>query len=254
MKVLVLAAGYAVRLKEIAQDTPKPLLEINRKKILDRIVGKVLNIKGVDAIYIITNAKFFEKFQAWANGSADKNKIAVINDGTVSNETRLGAIKDIALAIEKKSIDEDLLIVAGDNLFDFNLSDFLKFARTHSDGISVALHDIKDHVLARNFGVVAIDTEDRIVDFEEKPENPKSTLISTGIYYFPKAKIALLKNYVKDANKLDAPGYYIDWHSRNDKAYGFGFKEDWYDIGSVESYKKADREYKEKEKGKNGKA
>ncbi len=247
MKILILAAGYAVRLKEITRDRPKPLLDIGRRKIIDRIIEKVASLEGAPSIYIVTNAKFFDSFDKWLKTSKEKKRTALINDGSTLNENRLGAIKDIDLAIKKGAIDDDLLVIAGDNLFDFDLGEFLKFAVTRPDGVSVALHDIKDIESAKRFGVVSVDEKKRVVDFEEKPANPKSTLISTGIYYFPREKLRFIKEYVATSDKLDAPGYCIGWLSRRDKVHGFVFSEDWYDIGDVESYKRADNKYLEKE-------
>ncbi len=248
MKAIILAAGYAVRLQPLTLKTPKSLLEIGKSKIIDRILDKVAALKDVDSICIITNAKFFKDFSDWRKASKYKDKITLVNDGTATNETRLGAIKDLEMAIREKAIDDDLLVVAGDNLFDFDLSKFLGFAKDSSDGVSVALYDIKSVESAKNFGVVKTDKGNKVIDFEEKPERPKSTLVSTGIYYFPKKEISSIKEYVRLENKLDAPGYYIGWLSKAHKVYGFPFTENWYDIGSIESYKKADKEYLEKER------
>ena len=247
MKSLILAAGYAVRLQPLTLTTPKPLLPIGGKKLIDRILDKVAGIKGIDSIYIVSNHKFFKNFEEWANLSPYRNKISTIDDGTLTNETRLGAIRDLELSIKAKSINDDLLVVAGDNLFDLDLNIFLKFAKKHYDGVSVALHDIGSLEAAKKFGVVGIDKTSRVVEFEEKPEKPKSTLISTGIYYFPKDKVSGIVKYAElEGAKLDAPGYYIKWLSANDKVYGFSFSEKWYDIGDIESYKRADEEYKSK--------
>ncbi|MDP3804086.1 MAG: sugar phosphate nucleotidyltransferase, partial [Candidatus Omnitrophota bacterium] len=200
-------------------------------------------------VYVITNAKFFENFLEWLKASkAAGPEVHILNDGTLTNETRLGAIQDITFAIKDRSIDDDVMIVAGDNLFDFDLNHFVKFAKDHSDGVSVALYDIADPERAKNFGVVGIDKFNMVVDFEEKPKAPKSTLVSTGVYYFPKNKLSYIQEYVKMRNKLDAPGYYISWLAGRDKVYGFKFTEDWYDIGSIGSYKKADAEYLKKER------
>lgn len=249
MKALILAAGYAVRLAELTKNTPKPFLPVNNKRMIDRIIDKIAAIKEVDAIYIITNAKFFPAFVEWQKTSPHRDRISLLNDGTMTNETRLGAIKDMEFAITDKSVKDDLLVVAGDNLFDFELKDLLGFASKRTDAISIAVYDIKDRALAKNFGVVTLDNDKRMVGFEEKPENPGSTLISTGIYYFPKNKVPLLKKYVTiQDKKLDAPGYFMGWAVKNDKVCGFAFREDWYDIGSVESYRKADSDYKRKEK------
>lgn len=247
MKALILAAGYAVRLWPLTANNPKPLLEIGKRKIIDRILDKVAAVKGVESIYIITNDKFFKNFGDWLKGSGCRRKVSLVNDGSTSNETRLGAIKDLDFAIKTEHIDEDLLVVAGDNLFDFDLNEFFSFASARPDGVSVALRDIKDYESAKKFGVVKTDEDKRIIDFEEKPEYPKTTLISTGIYYFPKAKLSSVKEYLKVSERKDAPGYYISWLSKTGKVYGFVFSEDWYDIGDIESYRKADSEYLEKE-------
>jgi glucose-1-phosphate thymidylyltransferase len=247
MKIIILAAGYAVRLQPLTLNMPKSLLPVGGKLIMDRIMDKLSLIKGWDEIYVITNDKFYSNFVKWAQGTAFKDKISVINDGTTSNDNRLGAIKDMYVVIEDKAIDDDLLVVAGDNLFEFDVANFMEFARS-SDGVSVALYDVGSLELAKNYGVLKLDKYNKVVEFEEKPPAPKSTLVSTGVYYFPKNKLPFIHKYVKMHSKLDAPGYYIGWLSKEDKVYGFRFLEDWYDIGSIESYKAADKKYTEKEK------
>lgn len=248
MKVIVLAAGYATRLQPLTLNTPKPLLTVGGKTILDRIFGKISAVKGWDVAYIVTNARFFGNFDAWRAASEYKDRVGVINDGTTTNENRLGAIKDLEIVIRERAIADDVLVVAGDNLFDFNLGKFIDFARARQDGVSVALYDVGSKELAKNYGIVSLDDDQRVVDFEEKPKEPKSTLASTGLYYFPKNKLSFIEKYVTMQNKLDAPGYYVGWLSKADKVYGLKFLEDWYDIGSIESYKKADKEYTEKER------
>jgi glucose-1-phosphate thymidylyltransferase len=242
MTLIVLAAGYAVRLQPLTLDTSKSLLPIGNKKIIDRILEKVLKIKEISSIYIITNSRFFKNFGDWLKASEYGNKISLICDGTNSNENRLGAIKDLEFVIKEGSITGDMLVVAGDNLFEFDMASFLEFAKK-KDGVSIAVYDVGSLELAVNFGVVKVDDEDKVVEFEEKPARPKSTLISTGIYYFPKDKVDFINEYVKMQSKLDAPGNYIGWLAKRDKVYGFAFTQRWYDIGNMESYKKADEEY-----------
>jgi len=251
MKIIILAAGYATRLEPLTLTIPKSLLEVGKKKIIDRIMEKIASLKGgASSICIVTNAKFFNVFNEWLKSSKYFKNTSLLNDGSISNETRLGAIRDLELVMAEKAIDDDLLVVAGDNLFDMDLNKFIEFARSRPDGVSVALYDIKSIELARSFGVLKVDPAGRVVDFEEKPPEPKSTLISTGIYYFPKNKLAFIKEYVKMQNKLDAPGYYISWLVKRDKVFGYSFSEDWYDIGNLESLKKADADYLRKERGK----
>ena len=247
MKLLILAAGYAVRLQPLTLNTPKPLLPIGGRPMVDRILAKTESIKSIDAIHVVSNRKFFRNFVEWKKLRKDASKIFLIDDGTMTNDTRLGAIRDMELSIRESSIDDDLLVIAGDNLFDLDLSVFLKFAENHSDGVSIALYDVGNIEAAKRFGVIRIDGKGLVTDFEEKPQNPKSTLISTGIYFFPRQKLNNLREYVNlEGAKLDAPGYYIRWLSANDKVYGFPFSEKWYDIGDLESYKRADEEYTKK--------
>ncbi|MDP3730336.1 MAG: nucleotidyltransferase family protein [Candidatus Omnitrophota bacterium] len=248
MKLLVLAAGYAVRLQPLTSNTPKPLLSVGGVPIIDRILAKTASLKNVDAVHVVSNHKFFRNFVEWKSARKDTSRIFLIDDGTMTNDSRLGAIRDMDLAVREGSIDDDLLVIAGDNLFDLDLTAFLKFAKGHNDGVSVALYDVGSIEAAKKFGVVRIDKNGLVTDFEEKPQSPNSTLISTGIYFFPKKKVPGLGEYVDlEGAKLDAPGYYIRWLSVNDKVYGFPFSEKWYDIGDLESYKRADEEYKKKE-------
>lgn len=270
MKVIILAAGYAVRLQPLTLNTPKPLLIVGKQTIIDRILDKVdMVLTGSEPVYIITNAKFSGKFDEWLKAQKHKGKIAVINDGSTSNENRLGAIRDMGLAIDEKAIDDDLLIIAGDNLFGLDLRKFVSFASAKPDGVSVALYDVGSIEAAKNFGVVKLDKDNKVIDFEEKPQVPRSTLVSTGIYYFPKNKLSFIEKYVKMQDKLDpstgsgstpsaagginqrsrgvdAPGYYISWLSKTDRVYGYSFLGDWYDIGNIEAYRKADKKYTEK--------
>jgi glucose-1-phosphate thymidylyltransferase len=247
VKLLILAAGYAVRLQPLTLNTPKPLLPIGGKPMIDRILAKAASVKNVDSVHVVSNSKFFRNFVEWKNARKDASRIFLVDDGTMTNDTRLGAVRDMELAVRECSIDDDLLVIAGDNLFDLDLQAFLKFAQAHSDGVCVALYDVGSIEAAKKFGVVRIDQNGLVTDFEEKPQAPKSTLISTGIYFFPKKKVSGLRKYVgMEGAKLDAPGYYIRWLSANDKVYGFPFSEKWYDIGDLESYKRADEEYTKK--------
>ncbi len=254
MKIVILAAGYAVRLHPLTLNMPKPLLKIGKKSIIDRIIDKVVELDDVDEIDVVSNGRFFSKFEDWLKSAKHKELICLVNDGTTTNDTRLGAINDLDLVIRERAVSDDLLIVAGDNVFELDMEDFIGFARKNQDGISIAVHDIKEIDAAKNFGVITIDSGNRVVDFDEKPQFPRSTLVSTGIYYFPKKKLSFIKDYVKMANKLDAPGYYISWLSKVEKVYGYKFLEDWCDIGNIESYEKADKKYTEKENRANGKA
>jgi glucose-1-phosphate thymidylyltransferase len=247
MKALILAAGYAIRLQPLTLNTSKSLLEVGGKKIIDRIINKISILEKLDEIYVVTNRKFYQNFAGWLKDSGCRKKISLIDDGTLTNEARLGAIRDMELVIKTKSINDNLLIIAGDNLFEMDIQAFLDFAAPKKDGVSVALYDIGSLESAKKYGVVSIDKTRRVIEFEEKPPSPRSTLVSTGIYYFPKEHVFEVERYLAaEGATFDAPGYYVKWLSVNSKVYGFSFSQKWYDIGDIESYKQADEEYKKK--------
>jgi glucose-1-phosphate thymidylyltransferase len=172
--------------------------------------------------------------------------IKVINDKTTSNEDRLGAIGDINLVFEKETPEDDILIIAGDNLFEFNIGDFISFAK-EKERFSVALFDVKDRKLAQKYGIVTLDNLQKIQDFQEKPAVTDSTLASTGIYFFPKDKLSMLRTYMKTDMAKDAPGNFVKWLSEKDEVYGYVFTDGWYDIGDKISLEKADIEYRKRE-------
>ena len=248
MKALILAAGYAVRLYPLTLNAPKPLLKVGGKAIIDRIIAGISVVRALDEIYVVTNQRFYQNFAGWLKAGGHKKKISLVDDGTSANETRLGAIRDMELAVREKAIDDDLLVVAGDNLFELDVRSFMDFVSARKDGVSVALYDVGNLEAAKRYGVVSVDKSGRVTEFEEKPPAPKSTLVSTGIYYFPKEHVGGIGGYLKaEGTKNDAPGYYIKWLVANGRVYGFPFSQKWYDIGDIESYKKADEEYTKRE-------
>jgi glucose-1-phosphate thymidylyltransferase len=246
MKGLILAAGYGTRLYPLTLDRPKPLVKVGGQTILERLLKKFEDIEGCDEVYIVTNDKFYDMLVKWVRGRSFNVNLKVINDCTRSNEDRLGAIGDINLVFQKETPGDDVLIVAGDNLFEFDIHDFVGFSE-EKKSFSVALFDVKDRTLAQKYGIVSLDGNDRISDFQEKPESPASTLASTGIYYMPKEKLSLLNVYIKTGLVKDAPGNFVKWLAENDDVYGYVFTEGWYDIGDKNSLEKADIEYREKE-------
>ncbi len=250
MIVLILAAGYATRLYPLTLNTPKPLLKVGPRAIIEHCLVKIEELTEVTNCFIITNQKFFAAFTTWAavfsRGGRFKAPIEVINDETTTNENRLGAIRDIEFAVKKKNISDDLLVIGGDNIFEFSLKRFVDFARSNGPNAALALFDIKDKNKASLYGIAKIDAANRVVGFEEKPATPQSTLIATCVYYFPKEKGKLISDFLSSGNKSDAPGNYIKWLSRTDKVYGFVFKEKWFDIGDIRSLEEADGLYKDK--------
>lgn len=245
MKAVILAAGYATRLYPLTLNKPKCLLTVGKQTILDALCEKLNAVKTVDEILVVTNAKFFEQLSEWKNGSRSSLPIRILNDGTTSNENRLGAIGDLRFAIEQCHVDSDILMMASDNLFDQDLSGFSKFALSKQGSIAVALYDIKDKSLAaKKFGVLEIDQNSEVIGIEEKPEYPRSSLIGMGIYYFPKATLRYVSEYLGHQDANDAPGHYIRWLVGREKIFGFLFSGMWYDIGNLKALEEANRAFK----------
>ncbi|NQT94935.1 MAG: nucleotidyltransferase family protein, partial [Candidatus Omnitrophica bacterium] len=227
-------------------DRPKALVKVGGHPILERLIKKFEKMECCDEVYIVVNDKFYNMVTKWVRDRSFSLKIEVINDLTKTNEDRLGAIGDINLVLEKEKPEDDVLIVAGDNLFEFDMDDFISFAKERGK-FSVALFDVKDRELAQKYGIVALNGNWKVNSFEEKPEKPQSTLASTGIYYLPKNTLSVLGDYMKTDLVKDAPGNFVKWVSENDEVYGYVFTEGWYDIGDKNSLEKADIEYRKKE-------
>jgi glucose-1-phosphate thymidylyltransferase len=244
MKALILAAGYATRLYPLTLNKPKPLLSVGEKLVIEYIIERIGELEEIDEIFIVTNQKFFSHFEMWLKNFRFSKKIEILNDGTVSNVDRLGAIRDIEFVITRKRINCNLLIIAGDNLFENSLQDFVRFSQRKIPSMSIGLYDVRDKELAKKFGVVEIDKDNQIIDFQEKPLLPKSSLVAKCLYFFPKEKIGLINQYLKeDKNVKDAPGYYIEWLVKREKVFGFVFRGRWYDIGDISSYEEAKQAY-----------
>ena len=241
IKAIIPAAGYATRLYPLTKDTPKALLEVKGKPILEHIIKRVLEL-DVKEIYIVTNARFYKNFAEWKNGFSCKVPVKLVNDGTLTNEARLGQIGDIMLVMEKANINEDLLVVAGDNLFNFSLKPLYELFRKKRNNMN-ALHDVKSIEVARQLGTATIDKNSKITDFKEKAPNPDSTLASTGIYLIPKEKLKLFSEYIDDGNPPDKMGYFMAWLMKHYELYGFVYKEKWFDIGWLEALKQTEKEF-----------
>ncbi|MDD5700329.1 MAG: nucleotidyltransferase family protein [Candidatus Nanoarchaeia archaeon] len=230
MKAVILCAGYATRLYPLTLDRPKPLLPIRNRAVLDYIIDRLP--KSVNKTFVVSTDKFYKDFLEWGK---DKKEVTILNDGTSTNETRLGGIGDLWLAIEKEKIDEDILVILGDNLFDFNLDEFSEFAaKINETAIGVCEVNGDD---IRKFGVVEI-SGSKIVSFEEKPEKPRSNLASTGIYFFTRKDLARIRDYMKTNEPKDGPGYLIKYFYARYGVHAFALKGRWFDIGSKETYYK----------------
>lgn len=244
IKVIIPAAGYATRLYPLTFDTPKHLLDVAGKPIIEHVINKVIELEDADKIFIITNNKYYPNFKEWMENFSCKVPIKLINDYTVSNDDRLGQIGDIQFVIEKENIKDELLVVAGDNLFSFSLKDSYKTFKKEQKILN-ALHDVKSIKQARELGIAILNNNNRIIEFQEKSPNPKSTLASLGIYYFKKEHLAILKNYIEQGNNPDKMGYFMHWLIQNNELIGHVYKEKWFDIGWKESLEEARRVFKQ---------
>jgi glucose-1-phosphate thymidylyltransferase len=230
MKALILAAGYATRLRPLTDAIPKQLLPVGGRPMVDWIVDRLAETSA-DEIHLVTNARFAPVFERWAAGK----DVRVHNDGTTSNEDRLGAIGDIDFV----GLDDDLLAVAGDNLFDYSLADYESYWRA-KDGSCVAVHDVGDRELAKKYGIVDVDDDDRITYFVEKPDDPPSTLCATATYLYRRDHAALVPTYLAEGNPPDQPGNLVAWLHRRAPVYAYRFPGDWYDIGDLAQLLEAD--------------
>jgi glucose-1-phosphate thymidylyltransferase len=232
VKALILAAGYATRLYPLTKKYPKPLLEVKGRPIINYIIEKIELISGINEIYIVTNSKFISHFKEWAKTVKSTKKITLVNDLTKNNQDRLGAIGDIRFVIEKKKIQEDLLIVGGDNLFNGSLQGFLDVAKKNTVFVSLGLYRLKHKKDASRYGVVKLDKLKRVISFKEKPEQPDSNLVAMCLYYISKNYLNLVNVYMQEENrKSDATGSYIAWLKDRVDVYGYVFSGSWFDIG-----------------------
>jgi glucose-1-phosphate thymidylyltransferase len=248
VKAIVLAAGYATRLYPLTLTVAKPLLPIGGRPMLDWILDRIRGVPEVDAVHVVTNHKFAGSFLRWAEAHEQRLPIHVHDDETTSEDDRLGAIGDIRFVIDNAGLErDDLLVIAGDNLFDFSLSDFVSFWRGKSEASAVAVHDVGDRELASKMGIVALDENDRVLEFVEKPENPPSTLAATATYLYHRIHAPLVDTYLADGNAPDQPGRFFAWLHERAPVYGYRFEGDWADIGNPEQLLEADNRLRERE-------
>ncbi|MCX7788245.1 MAG: nucleotidyltransferase family protein [Spirochaetes bacterium] len=242
MKCVLLVAGFATRLYPLTLHTPKPLLEVGGKTILDRLIEKLEEIPSLDEVILVSNGKFFSTFIQWASKCTFSKKLTVLNDGALDNEHRLGAVADLEFAVRKKNMIEDTLVLAGDNLFDFSLKAFVDFFYTKGADCITA-HRVEDPEQLRRTGVIIVNSESRVLEFEEKPKHPKSNLAVPPIYLYRSDTLPLLKIYLEEGNNPDAPGNFIPWLLRRKEVYAYLFPGKRYDIGTPESLKEVRRVY-----------
>lgn len=241
MKCLILAAGYATRLYPLTEHFPKPLLKVQEKTILDWLLEDIDGAGAVDEYIVISNHKFAQHFREWAG--KHRLPITVLDDGTESNETRLGAVKDIQFAIEALELQDDLLVIAGDNLLDFSLQSFIHYFRNKQTTCIMRYWEPSEAKLHKT-GVAVVDEQDRIVEMEEKPAMPKSHWCTPPFYLYKASDVGLVKVGIDNGCGVDAPGSFIAWLSTQTTVHAYEMPGKRYDIGNLESYEQVQKEYR----------
>ena len=243
MKVIILAAGYATRLYPLTLTQPKPLLPVAGKPMIEHVLDNLAPMTGIDRIYVVTNAKFAAAFQKWAdNYRATKSKLdfTIVNDGSTDDSNKLGAIGDLHLVITREDVKDDIIVVAGDNLFSEPLTDFGRYCNERKAPV-LAVYDVGDLEQVKKYNSISVENEGRITFFEEKPKNPTSTLTGIALYFYPKSILPLIKQYIAEGNNPDQPGRLVQWLYKRTPVYTWKVPGLWYDIGSKETLVEANR-------------
>ncbi|WP_405726123.1 nucleotidyltransferase family protein [Anaerotignum sp.] len=236
MKAIILAAGYATRLYPLTLNRPKALLPIGKKPIIDHIVEKMDAVEELDEIFVVSNDKFASHFEAWAKTAKSRVPITVLNDGTTDDSNKRGAIGDIAFVIEEAKVDDDLMVIAGDNFFTYSLADYVRFFR-EKDRDCVCVKVWEDESQLSQFGIALLDEKGMVLDIEEKPAKPKSNTAVFAAYLYKKETVPLFAEYLAAGNKPDAPGNFPAWLYLRKEVYAYTFEGECYDIGTPDSYR-----------------
>ncbi len=240
MKCLILAAGYATRLYPLTENFPKPLLPVGEKTILDWLVDDIDSAKEVDEFVVISNHKYACQFEAWAK--TKKQKITVLDDGTETNETRLGAVKDIQFAIDSLGLDDDMLVIAGDNVLDFSLTKLISYAKEKKSSCILRYYEPDENKLLK-CGVVTVDENDKILNMTEKSPTPATHWCCPPFYYYTKEDSHRIADGILAGCGVDAPGSFVAWLCKKSPVFAMEMPGKRYDIGTPESYHTVQKEY-----------
>lgn len=242
MKCIILAAGYATRLYPLTENFPKPLLKVKNKTIMDWLIDDITSLNKVNEFVIISNHKYVESFKNWIEEKNSSIKITLLDDGTSSNENRLGAVADIEFAIESLNLNDDLLVIAGDNVLDFSLNKFINYFDEKKSTCIMRYYEEKNEKLKKS-ATVKVEENDLVLEMIEKPEKPNSNWCSPAFYIYKKEDVSKVKEALEDGCSKDAPGSFIAWLYEKSKVYAMEMPGKRYDIGTLESFEQVNKEY-----------
>ena len=243
MKLIILAAGYATRLYPLTRNVPKPLLPVAGKPMMEHVLDNIATIRAIEHAYVVTNAKFASHFEKWAEGYCPPNlhfSFSIVNDQSTDDSNKLGAIGDMHLVMKKYLVDDDIIVVGGDNLFSNDLAEFGEYCEQKKAPVT-AVYDVGDLEEIKKYNAIEIDAGGRITFFEEKPKVPKSTLTGIALYYYPKSVVPLIHQYIEEGNNPDQPGRLVQWLYPRTPFYTWKVPGLWYDVGSIETLEEANR-------------
>jgi glucose-1-phosphate thymidylyltransferase len=251
MKLIILAAGYATRLYPLTLNQPKPLLPVAGKPMLEHVIDNISSIRAIDHAYIVTNAKFAGHFEKWADSYHRPTlhfEFTTVNDQSTDEANRLGAIGDMHLVLTKHDIDDDIIVIGGDNLFSHDLAGFGAYCEQMKAPVT-GVYDVGDLEQIKKYNSIEIDEHHQILYFEEKPQVPKSTLTGIALYYYPAPVLSLIREYISEGNTPDQPGRLVQWLYPRVPFYVWKVPGIWYDVGSIETLEEANRVFS---RGSNG--
>ena len=238
MKNIVIAAGYATRLGELTKNFPKPLLKIGDNTILGRMLDDIDRIAEIDEHIVITNHKFAAIFEDWAAKQNYTKPVTIVDDGTETNDTRLGAVCDLLFAMDKLQIDDDLLVVAADNILFFSFQEFVSFAKAKGTSC-IMCHEQPSIEKLQRTGVIVLDDNDRVLNMEEKPQHPKSHWAVPPFYIYMKKDLPLVRRSVENGCGKDAPGNLAHYMVEQVEMHAWKMTAGRFDIGSLDTYREA---------------
>lgn len=247
MKLIILAAGYATRLYPLTLSQPKPLLPVAGKPMMEHVVDNIATIRAIDHAYIVTNAKFATHFENWAKTYSRPDlhfSFTTVNDGSTDDSNKLGAIGDLHLVLTKFDVNDDVIVIGGDNLFSHDLAGFGDYCQKKNAPVT-GVYDVGDLEQIKKYNAIEIDENDRIEFFEEKPKVPRSTLTGIALYYYPRTTLPLIYQYIAEGNNPDQPGRLVQWLYPRVPFYAWKVPGLWYDVGSIETLEEANRVFGE---------